>query len=490
MVLPRFTPLIRTPWLFLLVFLLVVLTSIFLASRLGNRHIAEAFLSVQTHPETNLGLPAEEDVNPAREVDRLRGRLIALKTLDRIGIDTLYPDIGAAIQGKPLPLWVELSHQLNHRLFHGSPPESVEAQAEEHRQWLLESAVRRFRGALSVRLEGNSSRILLGYRHHDRDRAIAALGEFLKVYQEARQRLYAPRQARRLRLKLAIQRSRLEALDLRIASIIREASMQKQVGATAAQTAREDELGNKIRKTQQALGRLEEKLRTLRGGDQPAHPSEPTAASRPSSMDPAALAGMRETLMNLERMREQIRARPYTSGQGLGEIEDKIKSLKNFLHRHEAAKTRVESVEAETLRLQREIAALHGQLEVFNQQREKESDRQKLEFTALRQQLEAMQKEPNALEIYFALTPEEARQIKTLRREREELRQTHTVSLAQWDEIERVNRTRRQRLDRVRVLQPPEETGSEKRWAILLSLLSVPLGLLMAILMDRLPWRR
>jgi len=133
---------------------------------------------------------------------------------------------------------------------------------------------------------------------------------------------------------------------------------------------------------------------------------------------------------------------------------------------------------------------LRGQLEALNQARDTESGQLQLEFAALWQQLEGMQKEQNALEAHLALTAQQTRQLDALRREREAVAQTHTALLAQWNEIERINRVRRQALESVRVLQAPLDVGADTRWTLLFSLLSVPLGLLMAVLIDRLPWRR
>lgn len=481
-VLPRSLPLIRTPLLFLLVFLLVVLTSIFLAWRLGNRHIAKALLYIQPFSEVTVGTKVEGDASLRREMDMLRGSVLHMKTLDRIGIETLYPDIGAGLKGEALPFWVELSHGLKSRLFRSPPLASPMATAEERRQWLLDSALRRFRGALKIRREGVSSFITLGFRHTDRRMAIAVLSEFLKVYQESRQRLYPLRQTRPLRLKLEIQRSRLRAFDRRIARFVRKSSMQNRMNANA-QTARGEELVNKIHETEQALARLETKLENLRRNDQSAHP--------PAPLNPAVLAGMRETLMNLEQSREHIRALPYSSRRDLVEIEDKIKSLKAFLHQRQSAGTQMESMEVETQRLQREITALRSQLETLNQQQDSESFRlQQLEMAALWQPLEGMQKGQNGPGFSLALTAQQARQLESLRRRREEVSRAHSATLARWKEIEQVNRARRRMLETVRVLQPPEYAGPETRWSILLALLSLPLGLLLAIGVDRLPGRR
>ena len=489
-VIPPSAPLIRTPWLFLLVFLLVVLTSVFLAFRLGNRQLAEARLYVLSNPVPNVESVTEGDASVRREIDMLKSRLLSKRTLDRIGIEALYPDIGSLIQGGRLPLWVELSRKMKTRLFRGPSPESPEALADERRQWLLDTALRRFRGALTVRQEGASAFITLGYRHDDRDMTVAVLGEFLKVYQEARQRLYAPRQARTLQVKLELQRSRLETLDSRIAAVVRKSSQQKRAHATAAQIARGDELANKIRETQQALARLEKKLESRRGGAKQVNPPKPRVTPPPTPLDPVVLAGMRETLLNLEKTREQILAAPHTTRKDLVVIDDKIKSLKNFLSRRQPVGPSVEPVDAETQRLQREITALRGQLEALNQARDTESGQLQLEFAALWQQLEGMQKEQNALEAHLALTAQQTRQLDALRREREAVAQTHTALLAQWNEIERINRVRRQALESVRVLQAPLDVGADTRWTLLFSLLSVPLGLLMAVLIDRLPWRR
>jgi len=489
-VIPPSVPLIRTPWLFLLVFLLVVLTSVFLAFRLGNRYLAEARLYVLPNPVPNVESVSEGDASLRREMDMLKSRWLSKKTLDRMGIEALYPDIGSSIQGGRLPLWVELSRKMQTRLFRGSPPVSPAALADERRQWLLDTALRRFRGALTVRQEGASAFITLGFRHNNRDLSVIVLGEFLKVYQAARQRLYAPRQARPLQLKLEIQRSRLETLDSRIAAIVRKSARQQPSHATAAQTVRGDELANKIRETQKALARLEKKLEARRGGTKQVNPPKPKAAATPTPLDPIVLAGMRETLLNLEKTREQILALPHTTRKDLAPIEDKIKSLKNFLSRRQPAGANVEPVDAETQRLQREITAVRGQLEALNQERDTESGQLQLEFAALWQQLEGMQKEQNALEAHLALTAQLARQLDALRREREAASQTHTATLAQWNEIERVNRVRRQTLESVRVPQAPLDAGADTRWTFLLSLLSVPLGLLLAVLIDRLPWRR
>ena len=478
-VIPRSRPLIRTPWLFLLVFLLVVLTSIFLAWRLGHRHSAEAKVYIQLSSEATAESQAVGDASLRREMDMLQGSVLHMKTLDRIGIETLYPDIGAGLKGEALPFWVELSHGLKVRLFRSSRHVSL---AEERRQWLLDSALRRFRGALRIRGEGGSSFITLGFRHTDRRMAIAALSEFLKVYQESRQGLYPLRQTRPLRLKLEIQRSRLRAFDSLIARFVRKSSLQNRMEA-AAHTPRGDELANKIRETRQALTRLETKLENLRRSHQTTHP--------PAPLNPAVLAGMRETLMKLEGTREHIRALPYSSRRDLVEIEDKIKSLKAFLYQRQAASTKTESMEVEIQRLQREITALRSQLETLNQQRDSESVRlQQLEIAALWQPLEDMQKGQNGPEFPLALTAQQARKLETLRRSREKVSQAHSATLASWKEIEQVNRARQQMLGTVRVLQPSEYAGPETRWSILLALLSLPLGLLLAIGVDRLPWRR
>lgn len=489
-VIPRSTPLIRTPWLFLLVFLLVVLTSVFLAFRLGNRYLAEARLYVLPNPVPNMGSVSEGETSMRREMDMLKSRWLSKRTLDRLTIEAVYPDIGSSIQSGRLPFWVELSRKLQTRLFRASPPESPAALVDERRQWLLDTGLRRFRGALTVRREGASAFITLAYRHNNRDMPVIVLGELLKVYQAARQRLYAPRQARPLQQKLEIQRARLETLDSRIAAIVRKSARQQPSHATAAQTTRGDELANKIRETQQALARLEKKLEARRGGTKQVNPPKPKLATPQPPMDPVVLAGMRETLLNLEKTREQILALPHTTRKDLAAIEDKIKSLKNFLSRRQPSGANVEPVDAETQRLQREIIALRGQLETLNQERDTESGQLQLEFAALWQQLEGMQKEQNALEAHLALTTQQARQLDALRREREAASQTHTASLAQWNEIEQVNRVRRQALESVRVLQAPLDAGADTRWTLLLSLFSVPLGLLLAVLIDRLPWRR
>jgi hypothetical protein len=463
---------------FFTVFALVVTIGVISGLKIGVIYTSEAKLSVGAHLPRPLSDEGEHQAEPdpfiakadaLRELALIKSPTITRKTVDAVGISALYPDVWSKIQNPQLPFWMDLFSPILSSLGIKNSANNRDELIAKRKAWLIDGAHNRFLGSVKASQQADSNIISIKLRHKDPVIAVSATSELLRIYKEHRNELFGhKRQSEVFRPDREKYANLLKTADSDIEEYrklhkITSLPQQISVHETQARTLKKE-----ILNTETLLKANEAKLDDARQElALPLQEKEKPPANTATSQ--SKLSEMRETLAYLEETKENLARDPVTNRQDLRNIGDNITALKKYIEKQQGPATKVEAptlnparqnLEIKIRRLETDAVALRERLVS-----------RKLDYEAaidLLRSDEQLEKELNTLK----MKREEA--LKKLEEQTELMRQASIRD----DELQRST-------DNISIIQSPTVSYPATNMAIVLMLISIPVGILLGLLTVR-----
>ena len=404
--------------------------------------------------------------NVTTELELIESPAIRQKTVESIGLSVLYPDIGSKIRLEQPPLWMKLGISLK-KLFPGHDPQSSEEKILADRNLRLkENAMNRFQHSLKIAVTDDGNVITIYFRHQDRLIATAALRILLKAYLKSRCDIHAPEDAKPYEIQLRQSGETLRSIENRIEELGQNGDVSLLMEKKKSLIRQRDAMSASIQETQQSLQAVESKLESKRDLLKNA---KSHVASNALPADPAVLLKMRETLADLETTRTMLLGKPGLLDQDLRDIEGKIASLKAFLKRNESPRS--------------------GSAEPSGGKAGDDEDKELIklsnEAVNLRKRLDSKQRDYDFIVAQLESSTALEKRLNGLMAEKDAASQNLAEYSKRLQEINAINEVRRQAEKNIKIIQAPRTAHLDTALSGIIILLSIPLGLLMALLIDR-----
>lgn len=483
MLMPRIRePIIRAPERFLGVFVLVLGLGLFLAVRWGSPYTAEARLLIMPSdtvpPQGQDGSPAppvpslpQGGRDADREIELLGSMGLHQNTIDRMGLKTLYPDIWRKLEEQELPLWLRWGSRLMKGLLFDDGQANTEKLLLKRREWLFGAALQRFHGALNISRTSAPDLLAISFKHANPAIALAALQAYIQAYEQTRDALFSQGLSDDSnRLRMNHYGDLQHTLEERIAELKRKNNISSLAEQKSMLVSRGESLRDSLMANRTALEVMNARLESLQKqlATAPAATGGPALAATPASQE--AIGKMTETLVELERQKKMLSQGPNGQGAQLRDVNEKIQALKSFLGKRRNPVPGDQANGRESPRQHLELEMAKGITEVV----------------ALQRRLELEQADEAAigetLKTYAGLENE----LNELQRQRDLALEHYRLHARTAEEARLHDQALRQSMNNVRVLQPPLHATQDLTGAMLIWLSSIPLGLLLALLADRL----
>ena len=453
------------------VFVVTLLLGALIGAMMGVVYKAEARILVlpnrefvlNQEPGTESGaLSVRNETIVLSESEFFYDRQLLLSAIEKIGIQVIYKDLAQKIDHIKLSLFDRVFLMIK-SLITGQPRVDLYAEKLLERQGMLkEQAVIRFEKDLKVWTVKDASIINLSFKHHDPVVAAEALSALIQVYQDHRVRTYSQIRSgmfkeQRDRFGERLATTQHQITDFRITHKIDSFPEQKSllVRQKAELTASRIDAETKLQEVEGRVKALQSGLLKT--------PKEVIDFKEDSSQDSASNA--RTTLVTLEARRNELVTKFKENSQYVIDIDQQIAGMKHILSGS------------------RPLASSNRRLGRNPVMGEMESDlaRRTVDTAALKSRLQSLRGQIAAVSLELESYDRLESTFDSLQLERQFLEENLKTYSHKVEEALILEEMDRQRMDNVRIMQPPAAPHHGVNFFVIMTLAAIFIGVIFAL---------